>query len=210
MISKEKIEALRESYHLFVDIQMEKYFKENNKNEFDNKTEAEFVVNKIMHKWNTKISPDAEIDNLDKADKIKLFNSIKIDFKNDNKTIKNRPKEKSGPTNIFVPGEKNSEKDLEKFIPYSILVLDKLGYKFERLREIFLKKDEPSPVEQELIVWALMIVSLFYKTVISKSNKEKEAKLRKVLRMLEEKLSPEDTQKALEDLQYHFKRDLLK
>jgi len=50
------IEKIKADYHLFVDVQMEKYLKKNKKTEFSSEHEAQLVIAKIIETYNTTIA----------------------------------------------------------------------------------------------------------------------------------------------------------
>jgi len=75
------IEKIKADYHLFVDVQMEKYLKKNKKTEFSSENEARLVIAKIIEAYNTTIAPeDKKLDNYTLKAKRAWFNSVNIDF----------------------------------------------------------------------------------------------------------------------------------
>jgi len=62
---------MRADNHLFLDIQMGKYLKQNNKGNFDSDIGAKDVIGKIINAWNDKIAVEKEkLDTLDEAARI--------------------------------------------------------------------------------------------------------------------------------------------
>ncbi len=71
-----------DDYYAFTDIKINEYFKSKSQKDFQNKKEAEYVLNKIMDSWNDLILPKygARLNHMKIKDKVKLFEDTKIVF----------------------------------------------------------------------------------------------------------------------------------
>jgi hypothetical protein len=170
MKKQKSIEEMKADYHLFIDIQMGKYLRQNNKDEFDSHAEAKDIIGKILTTWNSKIAVEKEkLDTLDVAAKAGWFNSIEIHYLQD-KTEKQSSEKpgniepSTGVMNKIFPGISNSELDL---IPFCWALLEPLGYKYERMREI-IAGSVPAEIEIQLFRWSHEIVSIVNKAVHAK------------------------------------------
>jgi hypothetical protein len=208
MKKQKTIEEVKEDYHLFIDIQMGKYFRQKNITEFETENEAKLVLGQIISAWNNYVASNHEKhDSLDKSGIVSWFNSIEIEFDNmseqESKTSNKFPIQK----NDYIPG-KVSDKELD-LIPYCYTVLNAIGYKFERMREI-ISGAQPSELESELIQWSFKIVILTNKAVHTKSAGKAEDILDEAYYMLLEKMDKPEAKKALMNLHGHLLKDFKK
>ena len=135
MKKQKTIEEVKEDYHLFIDIQMGKYFRKKNITEFETENEAKFVLGQIISAWNKNVASNHEKhDSFDKSGIVSWFNSIEIEFDNMSEQESKTSNEFTIQKNDYIPG-KVSDKELD-LIPYCYTVLNAIGYKFERMREI--------------------------------------------------------------------------
>ncbi len=68
-----------DDYWAFTDIKTKEYLAGKEKEDFDKKEEARFVLNKSMDAWNTHILPKYDKVNLMKIeDKVKLFKDTRV------------------------------------------------------------------------------------------------------------------------------------
>ncbi|MCF7859522.1 MAG: hypothetical protein K9N07_09430 [Candidatus Cloacimonetes bacterium] len=168
MKKQKSIEEIKADYHLFIDIQMGKYFKQSNKECFDNDDEANLILGKIVQIWNSKIADNhARLDNSDLSSKSAWFNSVEIDFSNKEFDLP----EDAELTDIYddIP-----LKDLKKidaldeifyFLPkgaFNLLIfagpaLEAYEYPFERFKEL-LNGEKPTEIEEDILKWAFDLV----------------------------------------------------
>ena len=208
MKKQKTIIEVKEDYHLFIDIQMGKYFIKNNKKEFDTENEAKVVLSQIIAAWNKYVASNHEHhDKLDKAGVAVWFNSIEIEFdylyKHGIKVDKDLPSQ-----NIDNIIGQVSDKELD-LIPYCYTVLNALGYKFDRMRGI-ISGVQPSKLESELIQWSFKIVRLVSKAVSTKSANKADDILDKAYYILLEQMDKPDAKKTLLNLHGYLLDDLNK
>ncbi len=202
-MKKQKIiEEVKVDYHLFIDIQMGKYFIKNNKKEFDTENEAKVVLSQIIAAWNKYVAAkNQKYDSLDKAGTAAWFNSIEIDFEKDISVKNILSKDSAAKEKESIP-ELVSDKELD-LIPYCYTVLNAMGYKFERMKEI-IAGAQPSELESELIQWSFKIVRLVNKAVHTRSANKAEDILDEAYYMLLEKMDKPDARKTLLNLHGHL------
>ena len=208
MKKQKTIEEVKEDYHLFIDIQMGKYFRKKNITEFETENEAKFVLGQIISAWNKNVASNHEKhDSFDKSGIVSWFNSIEIEFDNMSEQESKTSNEFTIQKNDYIPG-KVSDKELD-LIPYCYTVLNAIGYKFERMREI-ISGAQPSELESELIQWSFKIVRLTNKAVHTKSAGKAEDILDEAYYMLLEKMDKPEAKKALMNLHGHLLKDFKK
>jgi hypothetical protein len=199
MNKKKSIEEIKADYHLFVDIQMGKYFKLKNKSEFSNEEEAKKILGAIVEAYNKNIAANhVRLDNSDKTAKVSWFNSIEIDFESDKRNQKSNKKKELSEEKYERAPEAIIDKELD-LIPYCYTVLSTLGYKFERMREI-ISGEQPSEIESELIQWSFKIVRLVNKAVHIKSASKAVDILDEAYYLLLEKMDKPDAKRTLSNL----------
>jgi hypothetical protein len=208
MKKQKTITEIKEDYHIFIDLQMGKYFRTKNINEFQTENEAKAVLGRIITGWNKYVAANhKKFDKVDKAGVAAWFNSIEIDFEGipeqETKTVNKMTFQKN--ENIT---EQISDKELD-LIPYCYIVLNALGYKFERMSEI-MSGAQPSEFESELIQWSFKTVRLVNKAVHTKSTNKAENILDKAYYMLLEKMDKPEAKKTLLDLHGHLLDDFNK
>lgn len=208
MKKQKSITEIKEDYHLFIDIQMGKYFRKRNINEFETENEAKIILSQIIAAWNKYVAANHQKhDELDKAGVAAWFNSIEIEFENTHKQ-----ESKAGKRSSFLKNENISEKLIDKeldLIHYCYIVLNSMGYKFERMREI-ISGAQPSGFESELIQWSFKIVMLVNKAVHTKSANKAEDILDEAYYMLLEKMDKPEAKKTLLNLHGHLLDDFNK
>ncbi len=73
------IDKVKQDYHLFIDIQMSKYFKSQKKETFDNDAEAKIVLDEIVKAYNDIVASEhLKLDNLNTALKINGLIRLKL------------------------------------------------------------------------------------------------------------------------------------
>lgn len=172
MKKQKSIEEIKADYHLFFDIQMGKYFKQSNKESFDNDDEANLILGKIVQIWNGKIANDHDrLDNSDLTSKSAWFNSIKIDFGQTESYIPDtyeiHDNYNDGPfENLKDKKSMEAFDDVFYFLPkgaFNLLIfagpaLEAYEYPVERFKEL-LNGDEPTEIEKDILTWAFDIVA---------------------------------------------------
>ena len=184
---------------------MGKYFRKRNITEFETENKAKVVLDQIIAAWNKSVATQHQKhDRLDKAGVAAWFNSIEIEFENTHKQESKAGKKLSSLKNENIT-EKVSDKELD-LIPYRYTVLNALGYKFERMREI-ISGPQPSGLESELIQWSFKIVRLVNKAAATKSANKAEDILDEACYILLEKMDKSEAKKTLLNLHNHVLKD---
>lgn len=208
MKKQKTITEIKEDYHLFIDIQMGKYFRKRNIIEFETEKEAKAILGQIIAAWNKYVAAQHQKhDRLDKAGVAAWFNSIEINFGNTHEQESKFGNELPSKNNESII-EQLSDKELD-LIPYCYTVLNALGYKFERMREI-ISGTQPSELESELIQWSFKIVKLVNKAVHTKSASKAEDILDEAYYMILEKMDKPEAKKTLLNLHGHLLKDFNK
>jgi hypothetical protein len=212
MKKQKTIEEMKADYHLFMDIQMGKYLQKNNKNEFDSNDEAKDVIGKIINKWNEKIAVEKEkLDALDEAAKTGWFNSIEIEFnhlvtESLDPVITTGSVKPIGLIDKIFPELSNSQMEL---VPYCRAVLEPLGYKYDRMREI-IAGIEPTEIEIELFRWAYEIVNIVNRAVKVKSAIKAEEIMDTAYYMACERLDKEAAKNVIIKIQKYLLKEIKK
>ena len=204
------IDEIKADYHLFIEIQMGKYFRSINKSEFSDEAEAKFVLDKIINAYNQKIASEhLKLDNLNPAAKTAWFNSIEIDFTDKSADEMNSEEfagSDYGPgilSDIF-PGISDKELDL---VPFCWVVLQPLNYKAERFSEI-IAGSEPLEIEIELLQWAYKITSLVNKAIYTKSGTKAEVLMDKAYYLACEKVKKKEAKDIILNLQRVLRKEM--
>jgi hypothetical protein len=212
MKKQKSIEEIKADYHLFIDVQMGKYLGQNNKDEFDSNAEAKDIIGKILTTWNNKIASEKEkLDTLDVAAKTGWFNSIEIQFLQDKteKQSSGKPgniEPSTGVMNKIFPGLSDRELDL---IPFCWALLEPLGYKYERMREI-IAGSVPAEIEIQLLRWSHEIVSIVNKAVHAKSESKTEELMDIAYYRACERLENKDAKEIIIKLQKYVLKEIKK
>lgn len=212
MAKQKSIEEIKADYHLFLDIQMGKYLRINNRNEFETNDEAKKIIGQIIKTWNNKIADQKEkLDRLDKAAKTGWFNSIEIDF-NQVEAEQMGPVITGSSINPIGPLDKTSRELLNyqlDLMPFCWIVLEPLGYKYERMREI-LSGIDSTEIEIELFRWSLEIVNIVNKAVKVKSAIKAEEIMDAAYDLACEKLDKGTAKDAIVQLQIYLLKEIKK
>ena len=193
--------GLMDDLHHFQNIQLDKYFQNQNIKSFRSMPEAQNFANMISSFWNNEIVPHKnKLDTLSAVEKTKWFNSIDIDFNYE------EPVENSGETEDdsmeIIPDELIEKLD-ETFpylprggallLPIASAALKAIGYKKNRIAEI-MEGAEVSEAEEYYINWAIDIVAAVGAAGAEKDSKTQTKMLKIALDIAMEEL---DEQEAL-------------
>jgi hypothetical protein len=205
---KSKIE-MSADLDLFINIQVSNYLLQCNKENFDDAIEEEYVTSLIIDVWDDIVSQETEkLNTLDDAAKTEWFNSLEIEF--DREDTENRiPLIKDGSINPYnledriFPDLSESQLDL---IPYCWVVLEPIGYKYQRFKDIVAGVD-PAEIEIELFRWSYEIVSYVNDSVRAKSRKMAEEIIYDAHGMACEKMDEGAADETILLLQMHLLRE---
>jgi len=167
------IEQIKADYHLFLDIQIGKYFKLAKRSDFKSDAEAKIVLRVIIDTYNSQIaSQHLRLDNSSTEAKTAWFNSVEIEFKNINNKVDQYSKE----YDITLDRYDNQF----DFLPPGAITklmfagpaLEAYGYNFQRFKEV-LDGSPVSDIEKHILLWAYNLVSEVFLSYNSKNIKKK-------------------------------------
>jgi hypothetical protein len=208
---KKSIEEIRADYHLFIDIQMGKYFKGKGKTEFSSDEEAKWILDKIVRAYNQKIASDhLHLDNLNEAAKASWFNSVEIDFEkphNSHLPFENIPGIKKE-TREFI----SFYDDLLPFLPEAAIVylmnagpaFEAYGYSFERFEKI-IDGEDPTEIEEDLLLWAYDIALSVAQAYLEKDKAKKEKFLSIAIAIANEELDEKTSVDVVAEIYANYK-----
>lgn len=206
------IEEIKADYHLFLDIQMDRYLQSRNKSEFSNEEEAECVLKKIVETYNTKIAADhLRLDNLNKEAKIEWFNSVNIDL--------GTPDILSEPEKIIPDTDKTARKlisfydNLFAFLPEGAVLyiinagpaFEALGYPVERFKKL-IEGEEPTEIEKDILEWAYDLGSNAALAAFEKDEFKKQKYLNRAILIAKEELEEESAPGVVAAIYKNFEK----
>lgn len=214
MKNQPNFESITSDYHLFVDIQMGKYFNSVNKKEFSNEEEAKTIIGIILQTWNNKIAyQHKRLDTSTIEAKTAWFNSVDIDFRN--KTNVKEPK--SGKPNIREATHEmiGYYDDLFPFLPEGAVIfllfagpaLEAYGYSLERFNKI-IDGEKPAEIEKELLSWAYDITFGVMSAYLEKTFEKRDLILSASVKIAEEELDKKNAEEVVKkiysNIEQHF------
>jgi len=198
------IDEVKQDYHLFIDIQMGKYYKSANKNAFDNEAEAKLVLDEIIKVYNAKIASEhLRLDNLKLDAKAAWFNSIEINF---DRPI-NDMNEFDEDFDIQLDEVSKEFDKVFNYLPegsmqvviFSGPALDMFGLPVERFEALVIG-EKATDVEKDLIEWAFEVTLNVMDAVFSKSKNKKQKSLREAVIIATEFLDTNQSEKVVKTI----------
>lgn len=166
MNTSKSIEEIKNDYHLFIDIQMGKFFKLVNQSAFLSEQEAQNILSKIMESYNKLIAHEhLRLDNTTIEAKTAWFNSIEIDFLGGTQALPKEPLSKESHRSMdnvvayyddifpFLP------KGSVLFLLFAGPALEAYGYSLDRFKKL-MEGVTPSGIEKDVLQWAYDITAL--------------------------------------------------
>ncbi len=208
---EKSIEEIQQDYHLFIDVQTQKYFTAKNIEAYKTNEEAEHVIGKILNKWNDEIAGQHDkLDTLSPKEKKNWFNSIEIDFTSpakicdiksgEEKRIKEFPGLQEEAilefyNNIFYFLPKNSF----AIILASGPALQAYGLPIKRF-EALVRGEKFHEVEIHLFEWVYNLSRSILAFNSENNKKKKENLLRRAIEIAVEELEPEAIPDVIEKI----------
>lgn len=205
------IEEIKEDYNLFFDIQINKYLKTVDRTEFKDEQEASLVLRRIFYTYNVTIADEhLKLTNLKREAKEKWFESIEIDFDQDD----------SDEISTF---EDFTNDDFEKaadffyerfpFLPDGSMVallfvgpaLDAYGLPAERFHSLLKGEDECTEFEEDLLSWAFELTLTVMESVFDESKKRREKAFKEALSIAMEEFDKDDALLLIEAITTNMK-----
>ncbi len=195
------IKEIKEDYNLFIDIQINKYLKSVDKTEFSDEQEATLVLRRIFYTYNVTIADEhLKLTNLNREAKEKWFESIEIDFDQDNDDDISEFED-------YDEFEEATESFYERFpfLPEGSIVallfvgpaLEAYGMPFERFNTLLRGEDECTEIEEDLLIWAFDLTLTIMEAVAERNKKKKEKILNEAFIIAQQELNKEDSRKVI-------------
>ncbi len=198
------IEQIKEDYHLFIDIQMEKYFKLAGKKAFDNDAEAKLVLDEIAKVYNEKVASEhLKLDNLNAVAKNNWFNKIEIDFKK----LLSEMNEFEEEFDIQIDEVSKQFDKIFYYLPKGSMqvvifggpALDAFGLPVERF-EALVNGEKATDIEKDLIEWAFEVTLNVMDAYFSKSKNKKQKSMEEAVGIAMEYLDDDLSGKVVETI----------
>jgi hypothetical protein len=195
------IKEIKEDYNLFIDIQINKYLKSVDKTEFSDEQEATLVLRRIFYTYNVTIADEhLKLTNLNREAKEKWFESIEIDFNQDNDDDISEFED-------YDEFEEATESFYERFpfLPEGSIVallfvgpaLEAYGMPFERFNTLLRGEDECTEIEEDLLIWAFDLTLTIMEAVAERNKKKKEKIFNEAFIIAQQELNKEDSRKVI-------------
>jgi len=195
------IKEIKEDYNLFIDIQINKYLKSVDKTEFSDEQEATLVLRRIFYTYNVTIADEhLKLTNLNREAKEKWFESIEIDFDQDNDDDISEFED-------YDEFEEATESFYERFpfLPEGSIVallfvgpaLEAYGMPFERFNTLLRGEDECTEIEEDLLIWAFDLTLTIMEAVAERNKKKKEKIFNEAFIIAQQELNKEDSRKVI-------------
>jgi hypothetical protein len=197
-------ENLTADYHLFIDIQMGKYLRSVNKNEFSSDDEAKLVIGKILQAWNDKISnKHNQLDNSTTEAKTAWFNSIDIDFPSLTTLVTDNKQKIRNATKSMI----NYYDNIFPFLPEGAVMyllfagpaLEAYGYSLERFSKL-LHGEKPTGIEKYILQWAYDVSFGIMLAYLAKNDSIKDKLLSNSLKLLKKELDEQTAANVLSNI----------
>lgn len=193
---------------------MGKYLKSVGRSEFISEIEAKKILGQIVETYNSVIASDHNrLDNSSIESKTSWFNSVEIKFQ----TSAQRKKVDSNGASIRKATKElvNYYDDLFPFLPEGAVIhlilagpaLEAYGYSLERFNKL-INGDEPTPIEEDLLLWAYDLTSEILDAYMKKNKSIKDKLFSNAIQIaktkLDEKTSIETVAKIYVNIQEQF------
>ncbi len=197
------VKEIKADYQLFIDIQIDKYLKQAGKSKFSDDDETGFVMMKIIEAYNLEVAAEhLRLDNLNKAGKTAWFNSIEIDFSEDD-----------WQELLIILGDEFIKISKHFFEVFPFLPEDSLshlifvrsalktyGFPFERFKELLLAEDEPTKMEEDVLLWAFAVVGTVMDSTVEKTMTKQKQHLTDAVLLACEKLDSDLALAVVEEI----------
>jgi hypothetical protein len=209
--TKEKLTGFRANYHLFIDIQTSKYFRQTGKEAYDSEEEASRIIGTILEAWNEKIAPEKlSLNNLNDSAKAGWFNSVELDFEKESKFLQSDDEyDEDFPDDMDESDFEDIEEpdEIFPFLPqgasmvllFSAPAFEEYGYSEERFENI-IRGEEPTETEINLIGWiydfTLETVAAYYE----KNSKVKDNLIAAAIEIATEHFDEETAVKVIDEI----------
>lgn len=195
-------EEMSDVFH-FQNIQLKKYLKLSGKKELSSLKEGEKVIQLILEKWHNDIVPQKnKLDTYTAEEKTKWFNSVEIDFSKVSTDINQQEfdfEELDEYEDEFYSIYDGLSEEEILMAPFTYPFLTAMKIPPKRIEVLFMKEEEPTDYELDLLDWALMIVENLFEAVSTKDNELKEEILDEAFELATTELDDELASKVIND-----------
>ena len=206
------MEKIKEDYHLFIDVQIGKYFKQTGKNEFSSEGEVKTVLAKIIEVYNNLIAPEHErLHHSTTEAKTAWFNTIHVNFSN---TKYNYEKSQYTVENVIVnllsPNDMMLSflpKDASLIMMFAGPALDAYGLPFERFQSLAAGA-EITANEKRMFRWVFDLTKCVSVAYSTRGKKLKEQFMAHAVRIAQQELNPESSAEVVSKIYQIIKEQL--